>query len=223
MVSGLGYPLIVTPVMKVNGPRQKDSGGVRQNDADLVQHQFLLAGHDQKLEAAVQSFAITHRGSHLHDVRRAGDGKLQGNNFADPQRGAKSRPDAVLAEFAGSAPTSGHPAFAKHRHLDARVEAITGETPQLPVSFGGRWCVGAQASLSIADPSRNPAFWIVLQCGPVLNGIKVHVLRVVRVRVMGAAAASLHCASFSSKDKSDARQLGAGLSKIALPSPSGVS
>jgi hypothetical protein len=39
--------------MKVNGPAQKDSGGVGQHDADLVEHQLLLAGHDQKLESAV--------------------------------------------------------------------------------------------------------------------------------------------------------------------------
>jgi hypothetical protein len=38
--------------------------------------------------------------------------------------------------------------------VDARVEAIAGETPYLPVSFGSRLCVGAQASFSIADPSQ---------------------------------------------------------------------
>ncbi len=152
MVSGLGYSLIVTPVMKANGTTQKGSGGVRQNDADLAQHQLLLAGHDQKLESAVQAVAITHRGSQLHDVRRDWDGKLQGNHFADLQLTAKGRPNAVLAEFAGSAPASGRPAFAKHRHLNPRVETIAGETPYPPLSFGGRLCVVAQSSFSIADP-----------------------------------------------------------------------
>ena len=176
MVSGLGYPLIVTPVMQVNGPTQKDSGGVRQHDADLVQHQLLLAGHDQKLESAVQAVAITHCGSHLHDVRRDWDGKLQGNNFADLQLTAESRPDAILAEFAGSAPASGRLAFAKHRHLNAYVETIAGETPDPPLSFGGRLCVVAQSSFPIAHPLPSPAFWIVLRGMPALNGIKVHVL-----------------------------------------------
>ena len=164
MVSGLGYPLIVTPVMKINGPTQKGSGGVRQHDADLVQHQLLLAGHDQKLESAVQAFAIAHRGSHLHDMRRDRDGKLQGNNFAGLQLTAEGRADAVLAELAASAPASGRPAFAKHRHLNAHVETITGETPEPLLSFGGRWCVDAQSSFSIADP---PLKSCLLDCASV--------------------------------------------------------
>ena len=185
MVSGLGYPLIVTPVMKVNGPTRKDSGGVRQHHADLVQHPPLLAGHDQKLESAVQAVAITHHGSHLHNVRRDGDGKLEGNNFAGLQLTAEGRPDAVLAEFAGSAPARGRQTFAKYRHLNARVETITGGTPHPPLSFGCRFCVAAQSSFSTSDLSLKSPLRLCFSARVALNGIKVHVPTITRIAAWG--------------------------------------
>jgi hypothetical protein len=200
MLSGPGYPPIVTAVMKVsNREEQKGSGGVRQHYADLTQHQLLLVGHNQKLESAAQASAITHHGAHLHDVRRERDGKLQGNNFAGLHLTAECRPDAVLAEFAGSAPACGRQAFAKHRHLNARVKRITEEAPPpVPVSFRFRLCVVAQSSFSISDLRFRPAFpkreekgdqpsptlrvWadetllrLCFSIRAALNGIKVHV------------------------------------------------
>ena len=151
MVSGPGCPPIVTAVIKVLRPKQKGSGGVRQQYADLAQRQLLLVGHDQKFESAPQAFAITHQGSYLHDVRRDRDGKLEGNNFASLQLTAEGRPDAVVAEFVGSSPVCGRQAFAKHRHLNACVKTITGETPQPPRGFRCRLCGVAQSSFSIAD------------------------------------------------------------------------
>ena len=56
---------------------------------------LLLIGHDQKLESTAQAVAVTHHRSHLHDVRRERDGKLQGNHFAGLQLPAESRSDAV--------------------------------------------------------------------------------------------------------------------------------
>jgi hypothetical protein len=156
MVSGLGYPPLVTAVMGVLGRKQKSSGGVRQHYTDLVQHQLLLAGHNQKFESAAQAFAITHHSSQLHDVRRERDGKLQGNNFAGSQLAAEGSPDAVLAEGTGSAPAGGREAFAKYGHLNARVETIAGETSL--ASFGCRLCVVAQSRFSISVfGSRFPA------------------------------------------------------------------
>src|ERR1700688_3138878 len=149
MVSGLGYPPLVTAVMGVLGRKQKSSGGVRQHYTDLVQHQLLLAGHNQKFESAAQAFAITHHSSQLHDVRWERDGKLQGNNFAGSQLAAEGSPDAVLAEGTGSAPACGREAFAKYGHLNAHIKAMTGETPL--VSFGCRLCVVAQSRFSISD------------------------------------------------------------------------
>src|SRR5882762_4908745 len=147
MVSGLGYPPLVTAVMGVSGPKQKSSGGVRQYYADLVQHKLLLVGHNQKFESAAQAFAITHHGSQLHDVRRERNGKFQGNNFAGLQLTAEGRADAVLAEGTGSAPACSRQALAKYRHLNAHVETMTRETPV--VTFGSRLCVGAQSRFSI--------------------------------------------------------------------------
>src|SRR5271169_5334311 len=96
MLSGQGCPPIVTTVMKVcQWARRKRSAGVRQHNADLAQQKPLLVGHDQKLESAAQTVAITHHGSNLDDMRRERDGELQGNNFADLQLAAEGRPDAV--------------------------------------------------------------------------------------------------------------------------------
>ena len=119
--------------------KTENSGSVRQYHADLAQQQFLLVGHDQKLESAAQTVAITHHRSQLHNVRRERNGKLHGNNFAGLQRTAESRSDAVVAELIGSAPAGGGQAVAKHRHLNAHVKTITGEPPQLRLSFACRW------------------------------------------------------------------------------------
>jgi hypothetical protein len=135
--------------MKVLRPKQKSSGSVRQYYADLAQYQPLLTGHDQKLESTAQAFAIAHHGAQLHNVRRERDGKLQGNNFAGLQLTAESRSDAVLAEDTGSAPAYGREAFAKYRHLNAHIKAITGETPL--VSLGCRLRVIAQSRFSVSD------------------------------------------------------------------------
>ena len=97
MVSGPGYPPLVTAVMKVLRPKPKGLGGVRQHYAHLVECQLLLVGHNQKFESAAQAFAITHHGSQLHDVRRERDVKLQGNNFAGLELTAYGRPNAVLS------------------------------------------------------------------------------------------------------------------------------
>src|SRR5208282_4020065 len=133
------------------GKGKSCSGNVFQYKADLAQYFPVLAAHDQQLESAAQAVAITHRGSHLQDVRRERDGKLQGNNFAGLQLTAEGRPEAVLAEFTGSAPICGRPAFAKYRDLNAHVKTMTGETPQRLMSFGGRVRVIAQSCFSISN------------------------------------------------------------------------
>ena len=125
-----------------------------------------LLGHDQELESAAQAVVITHDGSHLDDVRGERDGKLQGNNFADPQLAAEGRADAVQTEFAGSAPEVGGNAFAKHRHLDARVEATTGETPLHRLSFGGAWFVVAQSRFSVSDIPLKPNLRLCFSARP---------------------------------------------------------
>src|SRR5208337_1149772 len=136
---------------------ERGSVGVGQHNTGFAQQQPLLFGDDQKLESAAQTVAITHHGSHLDDVRRDGNGKLQGNNFANLQLAAEGRAAAIHTELAGSAPVAGRLAFTKHRHLNARIETTPGETPQPAVSFGCRLFVLVQFSLSISDIFTHPS------------------------------------------------------------------
>src|SRR5208283_4618502 len=141
----------------MGGSRRKNlggptlGGGVRQDNANLTQQQPLLLGHNQKLESAAQTFAVTRHSSQLHLVRRERDGKLHGNNFAGLKLAAEGRPDAIQTEFAGSAPARDRLALAEHRHPNAHIKAIARESPHLPWRLGCRWCVVAQFRLSIAD------------------------------------------------------------------------
>jgi len=178
--------------------QQKGSGGVGQDDTDLAQKQPLFVGHDQKLKSAAQTVVITDHGSYLDDVRRDRDGKLQRNNFAYLQLAAKGRADAIHAEFAGSAPVGGRLAFAKHRHLNARIESTTGETAQPTTSFGRGLFVVVQFSFSILRYRFESLLLIVLQSKFTLNGIKGHV-PMKRTHAIGSSAAFFNVAlpSFS--------------------------
>src|SRR5208337_5489800 len=99
----------------------------------------------------------------------------------------EGRPDAVLAELAGSAPARGGQAFAKHRHVNARVKTITGGTPHPPLSFGCRLCLAAQTSFSISDfPLKSP-LRLCFSARVALNGIKVHVPKITRIAAWGVS------------------------------------
>ena len=161
------------------------SGDIGQDYAKLVDGLPLLVGDDQKFESAAQAVAVTDNGSQLQEVRSEWDRKLQGNDLAVLQLAAEGRPDAVEAEFAGSAPVYGRLAFAKHRHFNARVKTIAGEAPQPALKFGGRLCVDAQSSFPILDLPCALQFAIVLEGEAVLNGIKVHVPKITRPAAWG--------------------------------------
>ena len=154
---------------------------------------LLLLGYDEEFESAAQAVAIADDGAEFHELRRKGDGELQRYDFAGVQLAAEGCADAVLADFVGSAPAGGGCTVAKHRDLDARVKAITGEAAQSPLRFGRRLSGGSIDDLHWPVFRSNPAR--VLTSGKrkrerinlcllfrscfihrfVLNGIKGHV------------------------------------------------
>jgi hypothetical protein len=79
-----------------------------------MQYETLFVIHDQKFESVPQSFVVSHYGSNLDRVRWEREGEFQGNNFSSLQLTAQGCPEAILAEFAGSAPEFGGHALAKH-------------------------------------------------------------------------------------------------------------
>jgi hypothetical protein len=125
----------------------------------------VLVGENQKLESAAQAVAITRHGAQLHEVRRKWDGKLQGNNFAGLYLAAEGGPDAILAEFVGSAPAGAGLAFPEDRYLNAHVKTITGETPQAPLCLCCCLCLVAQRRFSISSSLSNPGVAEAYECG----------------------------------------------------------
>src|SRR5208283_4035118 len=91
-----------------------------------------------------------HHGPQLDDVGLKGYGKFQRNDFAGVQLTAEGGPDAILAEFIGSAPAGRRQPVTKHRSLYAHVEAITGETAKTPARFGRSFRGGVQPPLRIS-------------------------------------------------------------------------
>src|SRR5258708_3840038 len=150
MVSGVGYRPLVTGVMRFLQAKQRNSGSVRQHHADLAQYEPLLAGSDQNLKSIAQAFAIAHDCPQFHDMRREGDGKFQGNNFASLQLAAEGCAEAVLSEGAGSAPACGRQTLTKYRYLNARVETMAGETPTALAILIGLWVID-HSKFSSAD------------------------------------------------------------------------
>ena len=90
----------------------------------MAQDQPLIVGHNQELEAAAEPFVIADDGSHLDDVRREGDGEIEGNDLTRLQLAAECGADAVLAKFVSAAPEDRGQALAKDGSLDTGVEAI---------------------------------------------------------------------------------------------------
>ena len=128
MVSGLGYPPIVTAVMKLSGfgaaeKLRMRSPTLRRVGAELI----FVRWSPRRTQSATEAFAITHHSSHLHNVRRQRDGKFKRNNFTDSEFTTERGAHAVLADFAGSAPQFGCQAISKNRQLNTCIKAMPGE------------------------------------------------------------------------------------------------